>query len=150
MSDRPKRKAIPLGVRLEACLLLLGLDPADVEWHHSIPLGLRPVNDAGDDYDPPQLDPKYIVPMESAAHAVQTDGVPHQPLSGDKSRIAKAKRLERKRPPVGLKEGDTVTVSGFERFGFRDGSALVVTSARPKPKRKIPSRPFQKRKKEKR
>jgi len=91
---RPPRKPIPLKVRLEAALLALGLDPADVEWDHAPALGLRPVNAAGDDYDPPQHDPLYIVPRPTVRHARKTNGDPAVPLSGDKAKIAKTKRLE--------------------------------------------------------
>ena len=98
MNERPKRKAIPVSVKIEACLLLLGFDdPKAVQWDHDPAIGLRPVNVAGDDYDPPQLDPRRIFPMLTPDHARKTDGDPAIPLSGDKSRIAKAVRLERKR-----------------------------------------------------
>ena len=123
-ASRPARKKIPLNVRLKACLLALGLDPADVQWDHNPALGLRPVNAAGDDYDPPQLDPRYIVPMATASHALKTDGPAHDKSNADKARIAKVKRIERTR----------LMIAGIE------------FPVAPK-KRKIPSRPFPKRRK---
>lgn len=93
-----KRKAIPLGVKVEACIRALGLDPAKVDWHHTPPLQLRPLNGAGTDYDPPQLDPRHIVPLARADHQrVTTDRRGESKLSvtgnGDVSRIAKVKRI---------------------------------------------------------
>ena len=97
MSERPKRRAIPLSVKVEACLMMLGFDPKHVQWDHFPSLGLRPVNASGTDYDPPQHDPRYIVPMTTIAHAVKTNGPAHDKSQSDKGRIAKTKRLEANR-----------------------------------------------------
>ena len=80
MSNRPKRKPIPLKVKLEACLMILrdhGILPKDVmfvEWDHFPALELRRVNEAGDDWSPSQHDPRFIQPLASSAHALKTDG----------------------------------------------------------------------------
>ena len=95
MTDRPKRKAIPMRAQRDSALWALGLDPKTTQFDHDPALGLRPVNADGTDYDPPQLDPRFIVPRETGEHARKTDG-DHVPLSGDKSKIAKTKRLEEK------------------------------------------------------
>ena len=169
--ERPKRKPIPLKARLEACLLLLKIDPKDVQWDHDPPLGLRSINDAGTDYEPPQHDPQYIQPLSAAAHALKTDG-DHVPLSGDKSRISKAKRIRGKAGPArsqGVQaacDGLPATANPYpdrsqERSLWAMGwhaerypklrnnwrkrvsvSDLSVGMMIAKPKRKIPSRPF--------
>lgn len=74
MSDRPKRKAIPIGVKREVVARQNGLcrcgckrevhaknHKATTRFDHHPALFLRLVNDAGDDYIPPQNDPDYIV-----------------------------------------------------------------------------------------
>jgi hypothetical protein len=175
VNDRPKRPHMPLGVKLAACLIEMGYHPADaaraagielpylspdsalaysamrmderprfrIDFDHGPPLETRQDRGGNLGLSPHANDPRFISPMAWPTHRIKTDGVPHLPLSGDKSKIAKVKRLEAKR---GLKADDKLTVSGFESFGVPDGSRYVVRDTRPKPKRKIPSRPFQKRK----
>ena len=154
--ERPKRKPIPLKARLEACLLLLKIDPKDVQWDHDPPLGLRGIN--GTDYDPPQHDPRYIQPLSKAVHALKTDG-DHVPLSSDKSRIAKAKRLERGpscrealAAGKAAREADLSLSTNPhaqgtpERskwsLGWFNAAPRPALTVYPRPKRKIPSRPF--------
>ena len=100
MTARPKRKKIPLGVKLEACLKIMRshllLDEGFVEWDHHPALELRPINEAGDDYEPPQLDPRYIQPLVGADHALKTNGPRHDHSQGDKGKIAKVKRIQAK------------------------------------------------------
>lgn len=140
--NRPKRKAIPLHVKLNACLRLLGFDPEadEIEWDHTPALQLRPVDATGADYDPPQLDWRHIEPLKKADHGVKTTGRKGQSKlsvsgEGDVSRIAKAVRLEAAR---------------FAREqSFRAKVLGVAPDALPlkrsRPKAKIPSRPFPKR-----
>jgi hypothetical protein len=138
MSDRPKRKAIPAKVKVEVCLLLLrrhGILPeGPLQWDHFPSLGLRPVNESGDDYDPPQLDPRYIDPMPVASHAFKTNGPKHDHSQGDKGRIAKVKRLEADRLFAQSVVAPTLPVY------VALGNAMI----RGKAKRKLPSRPFPK------
>ena len=100
MTARPKRKKIPLGVKLEACLKIMRshllLDEGSIEWDHCPALELRPLNAAGDDYEPPQLDPNYIQPLVRADHALKTNGPHHDHSQGDKGKIAKVKRIQAK------------------------------------------------------
>ena len=112
---RPKRKHIPMAVKLEACLLMMGLDPKKVDWDHHPALGLRPVNDDGTDYDPPQLDPRYIMPRErDEDHKFKTFGRKGESRlsitgDGDVSRIAKAERLEKaRRDMLHIERGERV------------------------------------------
>lgn len=95
-SPAPKRKPIPLRVKLEAALLALGLEPHMVEFNHDPPLGLRlrDLRDPANETVPAQLDPRFIVPVLKSAHDKLTNG-DHVPLSGHKSQIAKLKRLEK-------------------------------------------------------
>ena len=100
MTYRPKRKKIPLETRVQSLLLLLVragmLETTDVQWDHHPALELRPLNAAGDDYEPPQLDPRYIQPLVRADHALKTNGPRHDHSQGDKGKIAKVKRIQAK------------------------------------------------------
>jgi hypothetical protein len=80
---RPKRKAIPVMVKLESVLLhdstcphcqkKLG-DLKGLNFDHRPALINRPVSDDGTDYVPPQLDPEFIEPMHIDCHKVRTFG----------------------------------------------------------------------------
>ena len=87
-------------VKVEACLIIMRnrllLDCGPVEWDHCPALELRPLNAAGDDYDPPQHDPRYIQPLVKVDHDRKTNGPRHDHSQGDKGKIAKVKRLERR------------------------------------------------------
>jgi hypothetical protein len=129
-----RRKHIPLAIQLEVALRQLRevQSLAPVEWHldHSPPLALRPMNDEGTDTVPPASDPRFLVWLPRAVHEAKTRGVAHGTsklatrTEGDVTRIAKAKRLERKR----LRE----TVDREQ-----NKPPLILT-------RKLPSRPFPK------
>lgn len=80
----PKRKAIPVGVKLAAALRMLGFAETEIEWHHSPPLGQRPYDEH--DYDPPQLDPDHIEIMPKDAHRKRTAEI-------DVPAIAKSTRI---------------------------------------------------------
>lgn len=146
MTDRPKRKAIPMRVKLAACLRLLGFEPgARIEWDHTPALGLRPVNADGTDYDPPQLDPKHIEPKLHEPHKLKTNGRRGESdlsidSNSDKARIAKAKRLETAREAS--KAFYRTMVEANEQ-----SSVVKLEKSRWPQGRKIPSRPFQKRSK---
>jgi hypothetical protein len=96
---RPKRKPVPLKTQLHAALYQLGLEPHEVELDHDPALGIRPVNDKGTDYDPPQHDPKCLIWRPKADHLRKTTGRKGESdLSitgnGDTSRAAKCDRIE--------------------------------------------------------
>jgi hypothetical protein len=109
-----KRIRIPLWVKLEAALIALGLDPDAVDWHHEPPLKMRPWT--GEDYDPPQLDPRHIVPMPRVNHRQRT-------ATADIPAIAKTRR---------------VTKAELE---FRE-RLLARMNGEPRTPGKWPSRPF--------
>jgi hypothetical protein len=143
---RHKRKAIPLAVKVAACERLhfygfpwpakltlkdklaaylreMGFQSdAEIQWDHDPPLELRPDNEDGTDYDPPQLDPRHIFPMLAIDHKAKTTGRRGESKlsisgNGDKSRIDKVRRLR---------------------------GELKPKHKRAWPKRKLESRPFNK------
>ncbi len=142
MINRPKRKAIPLSVKVEICLRLLGIDPADVQWDHAPALELRPVNDDGTDFDPPQHSAAHIQPLSRAAHAAKTNGPAHDKSQSDKGRIAHTKRLERSRFDIEVQ----VATLGADSL-LSDWHPSIYAASKPKrawPKgRRIESRGFQ-------
>lgn len=122
-----KRPHMSLSTKLAACLDMLGLTGKTIQWDHSPSLGLRIFD--GTKYTPDANDPKFIRPLIVDDHHVKTNGT-HVPLSGDKSKIAKLKRNEEK------------------EAAFR-AKILAKKTGEPRPKRsRIPSRPFQQRKKQ--
>lgn len=121
-----RRPHMSLRTKLNAALIALGLNPADVEFDHDPSLGMRSYDEATGKYTPDANDPKHIVPRSKAVHDIKTNGT-HVPLSGDKSVIAKVKRI----------------VVDQEAFRARQAGERPAPS---KPKRTWPSRPFPKRK----
>lgn len=67
-----RRPYMPVSVQRDAALIALGLDPADVEWHHEPPLALRPFDEASETYTPDANDPRHIIPMATQAHKART------------------------------------------------------------------------------
>lgn len=176
-SDRPARRGIPPRTKLAATLIRVGMAPEiavwlsgrvpwaavgrvllesllldlgieDAEFDHDPPLGLRAVNAAGDDYDPPQLDPKHIVPRRKVDHRTKTSGTPPgqkvvHVADGDQHKIAKAARLEAKRlADEGLarlrnaaEEAGADMPKGWPRSSFPKGRKM---QSRPFPKRARP------------
>ena len=134
MSDRPKRRAIPLAVKVEACLIIMRqhglLGDGPVHWDHHPALELRPVNADGTDFDPPQHSASHIQPLAKVTHDLKTNGN-RERADGDKTRIAKTKRLE------------------ANRLAAQIMSSLAADSLpewKPKWKRAWPSRKFETRK----
>lgn len=88
----PKRREPPLSVKLEVALRALGLTEAQINWSHEPALGLRAINEAGTDYEPPQHDPGYLFIRLRPDHAHITfkdNGTGRS----DITTIAKVKRL---------------------------------------------------------
>lgn len=87
------RRHRPVSVERDAALYALGLDPANVEWHHTPPLSVRQ-RLADGRYDPDENDPKHIVPLTPESHARHTFG-PSKATSagGDIHNAAKVKRV---------------------------------------------------------
>jgi len=182
-SDRPKRKAIPLRVKLASAMilvserdggrgicdaaiafadgvkndeqravavaaLLLALGIPDAEFDHDPALGLRGLNDAGDDYEPPQLDPLHIVPRGYVDHRTKTSGTPPgqkvvHVANGDVHKIAKADRLEKARRAMEVDNAAALRSYSTDPLAPVMTSPGVPRSAWPKG-RGIQSRPFRK------
>lgn len=139
-APRPPRRHIPLSVKLEACLILLGFPRErhrDIQWNHTPALGLRPVSADGKDYEPPQLDPAHLEPLLKGDHLTVTTGRRGESKlsisgNGDVSRIAKCDRLE----------ADTVAFR--QRMLARAGQAPDLEPDT-KPRRRLQGRGFPKR-----
>lgn len=117
---------MPLSVKLAACLDMLGLTGKTINWDHDPPLAMRERTEDGG-YIPAANDARFIRPLIEDDHDAKTNGT-HVPLSGDKSKIAKLKRVEDK----------------AEAFRNR---ILAKEPGREKPKSRWASRPFQRKKK---
>ena len=91
------RKAIPLGVKLQACLILLGFTDEQIaggiEWDHDPALAIRALDEHGN-LHPAANDPHYIRPLTKPAHAEKTRGRGATTAGSDVGRAAKLKRLE--------------------------------------------------------
>lgn len=74
MSERPKRKSIPLGVKVLALerKLCEVMGCERIEYDHRPGLEQRDVLPDGSDYDPPQLDPAFIDPVPAGEHLERT------------------------------------------------------------------------------
>lgn len=158
MTDRPKRKGIPVGVKLEVvlaqdglcthCRKPLGKLPG-LNFDHRPPIATRPVNDAGTDYVPAQLDPAHIEAIhELPCHRERTTGRRGESRlsarNGDQTTIAHLKRLAEQREPAAPVEEERrlPPIDEFERRR----SELLRPEPRPRAEKrsKWPSRPFPK------
>lgn len=96
------RKAIPVGVKLHACLLLLGYTDEEIkgglQWDHYPALGLRVLDPETGQLVPAPNDPRYIRPMRTAEHRVKTSGRKATTAGSDVHAIAKVKRLNGETP----------------------------------------------------
>lgn len=97
MRAKDHRKAIPLGVKVDACLILLGFTDEQiaegVEWDHDPALAIRALDEQGN-LHPAANDPHYIRPLTKPAHAIKTRGRGATTAGSDVGRAAKLKRLE--------------------------------------------------------
>lgn len=91
-----RRKHISLQVKLSAALNALGLLGQKIAYDHRPPLSHRPFLKETGDYDPPELDPRYLFPILAETNKALADG-DQRPLSGDTSVAAKLKRIDAKR-----------------------------------------------------
>lgn len=98
------------------------------EYDHRPPLFLREVNAEGTDYVPPQNDPHFIEALHKDCHLKRTVG-----------RVVGAEKT------VTTKGSDSWLRKKFNRLAREMNEHLF--GDKPKHKRKIPSRPFPKRRK---
>lgn len=94
------RKAIPLGVKLQACLLLLGFTDDDIaagiDWDHQPALIFREIVDGK--MVPGPNDPHYLRPMRKADHKVKTSGTKATTAGSDQHMRGKINRITGKTP----------------------------------------------------
>ncbi|WP_406853526.1 hypothetical protein ABEG18_13215 [Alsobacter sp. KACC 23698] len=100
MSTREHRKAIPIGVKMQACLLLLGFTEDEiaggaVQWDHHPALALRFVDPETGEMSPAPNDPRYLRPLRKAEHAEKTFGRKATTAGSDVGLAAKVKRLDK-------------------------------------------------------
>lgn len=141
MTDAPaaRRRHIPVGVKLHAVLLQIGFTDEDIQsgidWDHNPPLALRRVDPETGLLIPDANDPRFIQPLRKDGHETKTFGPGGEKrvttAGGDIHAIAKAKRLAR-------------DASDFDRRLTAKTNGEAPPQER-RPKRKIPSRPFPKR-----
>lgn len=95
MTTKEHRRAIPLGVKLHACLLLLGFTDEEIatgiDFDHQPALAFREIVDGKMVPDP--NDPRYLRPMCRQEHRVKTSGKKSTSAGSDVHMAAKVKRL---------------------------------------------------------
>lgn len=110
--DRPPRKGIPDRIKRLVVERQGGICPcgcgAAVGWKrhgkttrfdHTPAIFLRLVNEAGDDYEPPQLDPNYIVARCLESDERRRSGGKARATTAGRDTNAMAKQREREKPP---------------------------------------------------
>lgn len=129
------RPHMPVSVQRDACLILLGFKPGEVEWDHDPALGLRELDQETGTYTPDANDPHFIRPRENADHGEKT--------KGDVKRIARRRKSARKlEEKVCLQESRLQ--AGKELIKKINSGEQVPKTMRPteKRKQKIPSKPM--------
>ena len=127
-----RRKHRPLSVERDAALNALGLLGKAIHWDHRPALSHRPYDPATGLYEPDENDPRYLYPVLAETNKALAVGT-HVPLSGDTSIAAKLKRISKDQEEFRRK---LLAKSGSESL-----SPPTVSS------RKIPSRPFSRKRK---
>lgn len=101
---RDVRKAIPLGVKLAVALRMLGLHGIKIDYDHDPALALREWNAKAGDFNPPQLDPNFIVIRTKEAHRTKTSGRKGEKrvtsYGSDQHAIGKIRRLTHQQAEV--------------------------------------------------
>ena len=137
-----RRKAIPDRVKLKAALARFGLRVEEVQFDHFPALGLREWDPVAKDTIPPANDPEFIQMLFLDEHRAKTSGRRGEKRStsagSDQNRIAKVKRNAEKNAEF------------YSRMADR-GAAITdraerETADRERFKRRIPSRPMNRRK----
>ena len=132
------RKHIPVGVKLHACLLMLGFTDEQIpllEWDHTLALGLREIDAETGEMTPHPNDPRFIRPMLPDAHAVKTRGAGATTAGSDVGKMKKLRKLVAKQAAF------------RERVLAKGGQASAPKPK--KPRRPWPSRPIPNRKRSK-
>lgn len=147
----PKRRAIPLSVKLDVALRALGVKASDIDWSHEPALELRAINDDGTDWKPPQHDPAFLLIRKRAEHdhiTFKDNGTGR----GDLTAIAHARgvrddqRLHQAKLAVKAGDDDSAAElrASVENSGRLRHAHKIPARANAWPQgRKIPSRGFQ-------
>ncbi len=94
------RKQIPIGVKLQATLMMLGFTEEEIaggiDWNHNPPLALRFVDPETGRLVPDANDPRHIEPLRRDDHHIRTFGRPATTAGGDIHAIAHTRRLGKK------------------------------------------------------
>ncbi len=105
MRAKDHRLHIPVGVKLHACLLLLGFTEDEIrgglEWNHMPALALRTIDENGQ-MQPAANSPAHIEPMRKFDHSIQTRGSGATTAGSDVGKISKLRRIEK--DPAGGEE----------------------------------------------
>lgn len=145
------RKAIPDWVKIVCAIRAIHEDtPNTIEWvrglrfDHRPPLQDRPYDTEKGDFDPPQNDPDYIEAIPAKLHDERTFGRREgadKTVTTANSDVGRRKHIRDVRNTqtqhelkMAMKLGDPAAIS-----------RILGTERRPRPKSKIPSRPFPKR-----
>ena len=130
-----RRKHISLLTKLHAALYQLGFEPHEVELDHAPALALREWDEAAQDTIPPASDPRYLVWMPKADHAVKTRGAGATTAGSDIGKMKKLRKLVAQQAEFQAK----ILAKGGQ-----------ATAPKPKkPRRPWPSRPIPNRKRSK-
>lgn len=106
VTAKEHRKHIPMGVKVKACLLIMGFSEADIvagviDFDHFPALGLRPVDPETGKMTPDPNDFRYIQPLLKPDHKVKTSGRRGEKLvttaNADQGKIAKVERIVKQR-----------------------------------------------------
>lgn len=123
---RPKRKAIPKSVkatvvRRQGKLCICGCGETvsseprtNTHFDHEPALRLRAVNDAGTDYDPPQHSARHIDARCPASHKIKTNGAGATTAGADAGKIKKERKREREAAGT-TKPKRKIQSRGFDR-----------------------------------
>jgi hypothetical protein len=155
-----KRPHMPMKVKLDACLLRLGLDPDDVEWDHDPALELRAAFLIEQSPWESSLRPIWVT-LDGVPHSVlwDSEGVPYYtiPDANDPLYLVPRSKADHRRKtngPGGTKRittrggdhGDAAHLRRLEKKERDFRARLLKQDDQTPRKRKIPSRPMKSRK----
>lgn len=128
--DHPERKAIPVPLKKGIVERQNGIcgcgcgQPVQWEKHrattrfdHQPALEFRRVDDDGLDYDPPQLDPKYIIARCVASDRVKTAGKLHTSVGSDAHMAGKIRTLRGENKPKPKRKWASAPLKSRSSFG---------------------------------
>lgn len=140
MTTAEHRLHIPLGVKLHACLILLGFTDEEIsggiQWDHEPALALRFVNPETGEMEPHPNDPRFLRPLANQDHRFKTNGRRGEKrvtsAGSDLHKAAKMRRLSaeqtemqrrllEKQPGAPRPKKNTIQSRGFDKVHRRFG-----------------------------